>query len=136
MRKGFNAALTKLKPPAAPLAKDGALNRLPRSTAYIALQQALKVFQEIAGTIGVPGLQEGVKCLTILLDAIQVCLSHHWSLLNRSRMDRSSQKTSQNSDDIELLAKRIQDLHVMLQKASSRGTLSLAMTDRIDRLSQ
>jgi hypothetical protein len=129
-------ALTKLKPPTPLQAKDGALRRIPRSTAFIALQKALELFQEVAGTTGVPGLQEGVKGLTILLAAIQVRLSRHSFPSSRSQMDPPLQKTSQNSDDMESLAKRIQELHVMLQKASSGGTLSPAMTDRIDRLSQ
>jgi hypothetical protein len=87
MRKAFDTALTRLKPPTPLLAKDGALHRIPRSTAFIALQKALELFQEVAGTTGVPGLQEGVKCLKILLDAIQVHLSRHSFPLSRSQMD-------------------------------------------------
>jgi hypothetical protein len=89
MRKGFDTALTKLKPRTALLAKDGALHRLPRSTAFMGLQNVLTLFQEIAGKTGVPGLQEGVKGLTILLAAIQVCLSH-LLLLNCSQIDSLS----------------------------------------------
>jgi hypothetical protein len=87
MRKGFDAALTKLKPRSALQAKDGTLRRLPRSTAFMGLQNALRLFQEIAGTTGVPGLQEGVKGLSILLDVIQVHLSCHLLLLNCLQMD-------------------------------------------------
>jgi hypothetical protein len=90
MRKAFDTALTKVKPPTPLQAKDGALRRLPRSTAFIALQKALELFQELAGTTGVPGLHEGVKSLTIFLDAIQVRLSRHSFALSRSQMDPSS----------------------------------------------
>jgi hypothetical protein len=83
MREAFDTALTKLKPPQA---KDGALRRIPCSTTFITLQKALELFQELAGTTGVPGLHEGVKCLTILLDAIQVHLSRHSFLLNCSQI--------------------------------------------------
>jgi hypothetical protein len=90
MRKAFDTALTKVKPPTPLQAKDGTLRRIPRSTAFIALQKALELFQEVAGTTGVPGLQEGVKCLKILLDAIQVHLSRHSFQLSRSQMDPPS----------------------------------------------
>ena len=46
--------------------------RLTHSTAYASLQDTLGIFQEVAGQTGIPGLQEGVKSLTILLDAVQV----------------------------------------------------------------
>ena len=90
MRKAFDNTLTKVKPPTPLQAKDGALRRIPRSTAFIALQKALELFQEVAGTTGVPGLQEGVKGLTILLNAIQVRLSCHSFPLSRSQMDPPS----------------------------------------------
>jgi hypothetical protein len=90
MRKAFDNTLTKLKPPAPLQAKDGALRRIPRSTAFIALQKALELFQEVAGTTGVPGLQVGVKGLTILLNAIQVRLSHHSFPSSCSWMDPPS----------------------------------------------
>jgi hypothetical protein len=54
------------------------------------LQKALELFQEVAGTTGVPGLQAGVKSLTILLDAIQVRPSRHSFPLGHSQMDPPS----------------------------------------------
>ena len=45
---------------------------LSKSTAFAGAQTALKVFQEIAGNTGVPGLQNGVKALTTVLDVMQV----------------------------------------------------------------
>ena len=47
------------------------------------------------------------------------------------------QKTSQNADDIESLAKRIKTLAETFEKATERGVpLSKAMLERIDRLSK
>lgn len=45
---------------------------LSKSNAFVGAQTALKVFQEIAGNTGVPGLQNGVKALTTVLDVMQV----------------------------------------------------------------
>jgi hypothetical protein len=45
---------------------------LAKSTTFARLQTALNVFKEVAGKTGVPGLQEGVKALVIVLDAMQV----------------------------------------------------------------
>jgi hypothetical protein len=46
---------------------------LATSTAFAGLQTALNVFKEVAGKTGVPGLQEGVKALVVVLDIMQVC---------------------------------------------------------------
>jgi hypothetical protein len=46
---------------------------LAKSTAFAGLQTALNVFKEVAGKTGVPGLQEGVKALVVVLDIMQVC---------------------------------------------------------------
>lgn len=46
---------------------------LSKSTAFAGLQTALDVFKEVAEKTGVPGLQEGVQSLVIVLAAIQVC---------------------------------------------------------------
>jgi len=45
---------------------------LAKSTTFAGAQTALGVFKEIAGKTGVPGLQDGVKALAIVLDAMQV----------------------------------------------------------------
>lgn len=45
---------------------------LSKSSAFAALQMALNVFKEVAGKTGVPGLQDGVKALVIIFDALQV----------------------------------------------------------------
>jgi hypothetical protein len=45
---------------------------LAKSTTFAGAQTALSVFKEIAGKTGVPGLQDGVKALVIVLDAMQV----------------------------------------------------------------
>jgi hypothetical protein len=42
------------------------------SVGFAALRTSLDIFKEVAGLTGVPGLQEGVKALVILLDAVQV----------------------------------------------------------------
>jgi hypothetical protein len=47
---------------------------LAKSSAFVGLQAVLNVFKELAATIGVPGLPEGIKALVIVLDVIQVCL--------------------------------------------------------------
>jgi len=73
------------------------------------------MFKEIADKTGVPGLQDGIKALVIILDAMQ--------------------KTSQNADDVESFVKRIEGLTEMLKKATQgNGQLSKEMLDRIDRL--
>lgn len=45
---------------------------LSKSVAFAGLQSSLNVFKEIAGKTGVPGLQEGVQALVIVLAAVQV----------------------------------------------------------------
>jgi hypothetical protein len=45
---------------------------IANSTAFAALRLSLNTFKEVAGKCGVPGLQEGVKALVILLDTLQV----------------------------------------------------------------
>jgi hypothetical protein len=45
---------------------------LAKSSTFAAAQTALSIFKEIAGKTGVPGLQEGVKALAIVFDAMQV----------------------------------------------------------------
>lgn len=52
--------------------KDKERQRLTQTTAFNVLQKTVDAFQDIAGNTGVHGLQEGVKCLSILLDAIKV----------------------------------------------------------------
>jgi hypothetical protein len=44
---------------------------LAKSTAFSSLQLALNVFKELANKTMVPGLQEGVKALVIVLDVMQ-----------------------------------------------------------------
>jgi hypothetical protein len=46
---------------------------LTKSSAFALLQATLNIFKEVAGKTAVPGLQEGVKALVILLDVMQVC---------------------------------------------------------------
>jgi hypothetical protein len=48
---------------------------LANSTIFATAQAALNIFKEIAEKTGVPGLQDGVKALVIILDAMQVWLS-------------------------------------------------------------
>ena len=48
---------------------------LTKSTTFAGAQTALNIFKEVAGKTGVPGLQEGVKALVIVLDVMQVRLS-------------------------------------------------------------
>lgn len=45
---------------------------LAKSTSFAALQGALNVFQGVAGAINVPGLQEGISALGIVLNAMLV----------------------------------------------------------------
>jgi hypothetical protein len=52
------------------------------SAAFAALRTSLDMFKEVAGLTGVPALQEGVKALVILLDAVQVRMTH---ILNEPR---------------------------------------------------
>jgi len=54
----------------------GARFNVSNSVALSALRTSLSAFKEVAGLAGVPGLQEGVKALVILLDAIQVRIAH------------------------------------------------------------
>ena len=45
---------------------------LSKSTAFALLQGALRVLKEVVGKTQVPGLQEGMKALVVILDVIQV----------------------------------------------------------------
>lgn len=45
---------------------------IAKSTTFAGVQTALSMFKEVAGNTGVPGLQEGIKALVIILDAIEV----------------------------------------------------------------
>ena len=47
-----------------------------KSTTIAGLWTVVNVLKEVAGTSGIPGLQEGVKALAIVLNIIQVCPSH------------------------------------------------------------
>jgi hypothetical protein len=49
---------------------------LAKSTAFASVQTAFGLFKEVAGKTGVPGLQEGVKAMVIILDAMQVRLEY------------------------------------------------------------
>jgi len=89
---------------------------ISNSSAFSALRISLDMFKEVAGLTGVPGLQDGVKALVILLDAVQ--------------------KTAQNTDDVQSLAGRIEGLATLLTKATSEGPLSANMRDRVDRLAR
>jgi hypothetical protein len=46
---------------------------LSKSVTFAGLQMAFNAFKEVADRIGVPGLQDGVKGLVIILDALQAC---------------------------------------------------------------
>lgn len=48
---------------------------LSKSAAFALLLASLNIFKEVAGKTSVPGLQEGVKALVVILDVMQVCLS-------------------------------------------------------------
>jgi len=90
---------------------------LAKSTAFAGLQTALNVFKEVAGKTGVPGLQEGVKALGVVLNAMQ--------------------KTSQNAEDVESFTNRIEKLTEMLKRATEgNAPLPQPMLQRIDRLSE
>lgn len=52
-------------------------SNLSKSAGFALLQTAFNVFKEVAGKVPVPGLQEGVKGLVIVLDILQVCLHSH-----------------------------------------------------------
>jgi hypothetical protein len=96
------------------------------------LQTTLQIAKEAAGDAGVPGLQAGIDGLLFVLDVIKVdrnC-TEYLHLLT------TMQKTSQNAEDIEKLAKQIEQLNLVLENSKSRGTLSAAVIDRIDRLFQ
>ena len=43
-----------------------------KSSTFAGVQSALDVLKEVAGKTGVPGLQEGIKAMVTILDAIQV----------------------------------------------------------------
>lgn len=52
-------------------------SNLSKSAAFALLQTALSIFKEVAGKVPVPGLQEGLKGLVIILDVLQVRLTSH-----------------------------------------------------------
>ncbi|KAF7975921.1 hypothetical protein HWV62_8186 [Athelia sp. TMB] len=98
-------------PPAKPSAKESP--SLAKSKAFAGVQGALAIFKEVAGKTGVPGLQEGVSGLIAVLAAVK------------------------NTDDVQALTKRIQDLAEMLKKATDDDKpVSKEMQERIDRLAQ
>jgi len=75
MRKTLNTAITKIRSPCpGPLKTDnhGRSNQLSESVAFAGLQNVVGLLQDVPGTTAVPGLQEGLKGLSILLDAIKV----------------------------------------------------------------
>ncbi|KAJ7145668.1 hypothetical protein C8R44DRAFT_845105 [Mycena epipterygia] len=83
------------------------------------LQRTLVTTKELADDLGlgVPGLSAALSGLILIVDIIQ--------------------KTSQNAEDIEGLAKRVQSLKTVLSNASKEtGSVSPAVTDRIRELSQ
>ena len=45
---------------------------LSKSVTFATLQMAFNAFKDVADITGVPGLQDGVKGLVIILDALQV----------------------------------------------------------------
>ena len=51
---------------------EPSVNDVAKSTTFAGVQTALSIFKEVAGNAGVPGLQEGIKGLVIVLDAVQV----------------------------------------------------------------
>lgn len=111
-------------------------SNLSKSSAFALLQAALNIFKEVAGKTPVPGLQEGVKALVVVLDMVQV---RSLFIYVNSRMvtDLSPQKTSQNVDDVKSFSKHIKELTAMLEKIIGNDTpFSDAMRDRIERLSQ
>jgi len=68
--------LKKGKPPSKlALEDDDETFYLAKSTAFAGVQTAFGLFKEVAGKTGVPGLQEGVKAMVIILDAMQVRLN-------------------------------------------------------------
>ena len=68
--------LKKAKPPSKlALEDDDESFYLAKSTAFAGVQTAFGLFKEVAGKTGVPGLQEGVKAMVIILDAMQVRLN-------------------------------------------------------------
>ena len=131
--------LKKGKPPSKlALEDDDETFYLAKSTAFAGVQTAFGLFKEVAGKTGVPGLQEGVKAMVIILDAMQVRLNIYISVASPIQPPHlCSKKTSQNTDDIESFAKRIEALTETLEKAIEGGALlSKSMLGRIDRLSK
>lgn len=45
---------------------------LAKSASFAGLQLALSIFKEIADNIPVPGLQDGLQALMVVMDAVQV----------------------------------------------------------------
>jgi len=56
-------------------AEDEETFYIAKSKGFAGIQTALNAFKELAGLTAVPCLQEGVKALVIVLDAVQVQLS-------------------------------------------------------------
>ena len=108
---------------------------LSKSSAFAALQTALKIFKEVAGKTQVPGLQEGVKALLVVLEVLQVRFCLYVEI--HAITDPSNQKTSQNIDEVESFAKRIKALTESLEDIiANDAPLSNGMRGRIERLSQ
>jgi len=51
---------------------EGEGSYLSKSATFAVLQMALNILKEVADKTGVPGLQDGVKGLLVILDALQV----------------------------------------------------------------
>lgn len=75
MRKTLDAAVTKMRSPSPLKKNDHDRNRHSQSVAFAGLQKVVGLLQDVPGTSAVPGLQEALKGLSILLDAIKVCLA-------------------------------------------------------------
>lgn len=100
------------------------------STAISGLEVTLGIAKQVAGSIGVPGLQAGIGGLLFVLDVVKVNF-HHAPL----RILMIEQKSYQNADDIEQLAQHIGALVTVLENSKDKGTLSEVVISRIDRLS-
>jgi len=66
--------MLKAKFPLKRLAENKETFYVAKSRGFAGVQTALNAFKELAGLTAVPGLQEGVKALVIVLDAVQVRL--------------------------------------------------------------
>ncbi|EKM60103.1 uncharacterized protein PHACADRAFT_206301 [Phanerochaete carnosa HHB-10118-sp] len=87
-------------------------------TAIEVLKQALEIFKDTAGNLGVPGLQIGVSVLSTVLTMVQ--------------------KSRANTESIKELATRVEDLTKMVRESAElQGEhISAPMQDRIDRLQE